>query len=282
MRGHYLTQHPIPAFLLLAFTLSWPFLLVGFGWFVSEQDILKRYLFSCTGMLMVALSAFITRLLIERKGLSDAGWNPGRLSWYLGALIWLVFMWLGPPVGAFVFGKLDTKRPFTSGEVTVVALSLAGFSWLAGFGEEFGWRGYLIPRMLTERKRSREVLILIGLIWGVWHCAVDIGPLFRTIVEGEAGWVSQIGLTLLNCFQSIAASVALSFIFGALWLKSRSMLLLFFFHGYWIGIRDSVALLFSFPVIFRLVSLAAVLTAWFVAYVWLQKYERVISHGLKG
>jgi hypothetical protein len=231
---------------------------------------------------MVALSAFITRLLIERKGLSDAGWNPGRLSWYLGALIWLVFMLLGPPLAAFVFGKLDTKRPFTSGELTVVALSLAGFSWLAGFGEEFGWRGYLIPRMLTARQRSREVLILIGLIWGVWHCAVDIGPLFRTIVEGEAGWVSQIGLTLLNCFQSIAASVALSFIFGALWLKSRSMLLLSFFHGYWIGIRDSVALLFSFPVIFRLVSLAAVLTAWFVAYVWLQKYERVISHGLKG
>jgi hypothetical protein len=185
----YLSERPIQAFLLLAFTLSWPFLIYRFGWFGSEQDILKRYLFSCTGMLMVALSAFITRLLIERRGLRDAGWNPGRLSWYLGALIWLVFMWLGPPVGAFVFGKLDTKRPFTSGELTVVALS---------------------------------------------------------------------------------------FIFGALWLKSRSMLLLSFFHGYWIGIRDSVALLFSFPGVFRLVSLAVVLTGWFVAYVWLQKYERVI------
>jgi len=88
-------------------------------------------------------------------------------------------------------------------------------------------------------------------------------------------------LTLLYCLQSIAASAALSFIFGALWLKSRSILLLSFFHGYRIGLRDSVALLFSFLVVFRLVSLAAVLTAWFVANVWLQKYERVIYRGLK-
>lgn len=190
MKGRYLLQHPIQAFLLLAFTLSWPFLLVGFGRFVSDQDLLKRYLFSFSGMLMVALAAFITRLLIERRGLHDAGWNPGRFSWYLGALLWLVFMWLGPPLAAFVFGKLDTKRPFISGELTVVALS---------------------------------------------------------------------------------------FIFGALWLKSRSMLLLSFFHGYWIGIRDSVTVLFSFPGAFRLISLAVVLTAWFAANRWLQKYERVTS-----
>ena len=156
----------------------------------------------------------------------------------------------------------------------VIILSLGGFSLLEGFGEEFGWRGYLIPRMLIECKRSREVLVLIGLVWGVWHCAVDIGPLVRAIVEGEIDWASRIVPTLLHCLQSIAASVALSFIFGAVWLKSKSIFVSAFFNGYWIGIRDSASHLLIFPSGFRLIKLIVVLVAWFIANRWLEKYER--------
>jgi membrane protease YdiL (CAAX protease family) len=270
----YLSVNPIRTFLLLVFVLSWPFLIYGFGWFGSRETILTRYLLACTGMLMVAFSAFITRAIVERKGFHDVGWNLGHIGWYLAAMLLFIFLWFGPPLAALPFGKLSWNQSLSRDDVMVIILSLGGFSLLAGFGEEFGWRGYLIPRMLTERKRSREILVLIGLIWGVWHCAVDIGPLFWAIVEGEAGWVSQIGSTLLQCLQSIAASVALSLIFGAVWLKARSIILTSFFHGYYIGVRDSAALIFSYPTIFQLVTLVVVLIAWFIAYRWLEKFER--------
>lgn len=39
-------------------------------------------------------------------------------------------------------------------------------SW-ATFGEEFGWRAYLQPKLLPLG--GRAAMLLIGLIWGVWH-----------------------------------------------------------------------------------------------------------------
>ncbi len=255
------------------FVLSWPFLVYAFGWFGSEKDILGRYLFACAGMLMVAFSAFVTRTFVEKGGYKDVGWNPGHYTWYLIVLLFCIFLWLGPLLVAFLFGKLEWDHHPGRDEVIVVALSLGGFSLLAGFGEEFGWRGYLVPRLLTERKYARYILVVVGFVWGVWHCAVALGPFLKAILETPSDWLSLVGSTLLRCGQMIAASVALSFIFGAVWLKNKSIFLSSFLHGCYIGIRDAVAILAVYPAAFRLVTLACVLVAWFIAYRWLQAYE---------
>ncbi len=65
----------------MVFALSWPPLLYGFGWFNAGEDVLERYIFSCLGMLMVALSAFLTRALVEHRGFRDVGWHLGRCKW---------------------------------------------------------------------------------------------------------------------------------------------------------------------------------------------------------
>lgn len=39
---------------------------------------------------------------------------------------------------------------------------------LIGVGEEYGWRGFLLPRLLKKYSVFKSSLIL-GLIWGVWH-----------------------------------------------------------------------------------------------------------------
>jgi hypothetical protein len=41
------------------------------------------------------------------------------------------------------------------------------FNSVFGFGEEWGWRGYLLPRLLPLGKW--KATILVGLIWGLWH-----------------------------------------------------------------------------------------------------------------
>ena len=40
-------------------------------------------------------------------------------------------------------------------------------NFLATFGEEFGWRGYLLPKLLPLG--GRNAVLLIGIIWGIWH-----------------------------------------------------------------------------------------------------------------
>jgi membrane protease YdiL (CAAX protease family) len=51
---------------------------------------------------------------------------------------------------------------------TVLVGPLLGL--LMGFGEEYGWRGYLQSELIKIGKR-RGVLLL-GLIWGAWHYPV--------------------------------------------------------------------------------------------------------------
>ena len=261
-------------FLVLAFALSWPFLICGFGWFSSKEDVLKRYLFSCMGMLMVAFAAFVTRAFVERKGFNDAGWNPGHYKWYLAILLFCILLWLGPPLAALSLGKLEWNHGLSSDASTVVILSLTGASVLAGFGEEFGWRGYLLPRLLSDRRYARGVLFIVGLVWGIWHCAMAVGPLLKAGLEGTGDRLSMVGSAVVNCVQMVGASIALSFIFGAVWLKNKSIFLSSFLHGYWIGIRDAASQLLIYPPVFRLVTLAIVLMAWIVAYRWLEQYER--------
>lgn len=271
-RGHGSTSSSVWVFLGITFALSWPVLLVGFGWFDASEDVLKRYLCACAGMLMVAFSAFVTRALIERGGFGDVGWNLGRGRWYLVILGFCLVLWLGPVAAAQVVGRADWKGSLSQAELGVVLLSLSGFSVLAGFGEEFGWRGYLLPRLLSDRKLARGALLLVGLVWGVWHCALALAPLVRAGLEGQPAWLPMVGPTLARCGQMIASSVALSFIFGAVWLRSRSIFLASFLHGYWIGIRDAVSQLVSYPPVFRLVTLGIVLVGWYVADRWLRAY----------
>jgi len=43
---------------------------------------------------------------------------------------------------------------------------------ISTFGEEFGWRGYLLPKLLPLGKR--QAILLTGVIWGVWHWPVIV------------------------------------------------------------------------------------------------------------
>jgi membrane protease YdiL (CAAX protease family) len=38
----------------------------------------------------------------------------------------------------------------------------------AAFGEEFGWRGYMMPKLI-ELVGMPKALIIGGIIWGLWH-----------------------------------------------------------------------------------------------------------------
>jgi membrane protease YdiL (CAAX protease family) len=39
------------------------------------------------------------------------------------------------------------------------------------FGEEFAWRGYLLPKLI-EKFSVQKAVIINGVIWGIWHSPI--------------------------------------------------------------------------------------------------------------
>ncbi len=100
--------------------------------------------------------------------LGQAGrWRFG-LGWHALALLLMPLVWLI----ALVLGKL------IGGPAPVVRLDF--LIPIAAIGEEFGWRGYALPR-LQGRLGALPAGLVIGIIWAAWHLPYyaypDIHPL---------------------------------------------------------------------------------------------------------
>jgi len=57
-------------------------------------------------------------------------------------------------------------------------------------GEELGWRGYLLPQMMTVLPRIRASLV-VGFIWSLWHIPLYIG----LIITNSTDWLLFIAET---------------------------------------------------------------------------------------
>lgn len=55
----------------------------------------------------------------------------------------------------------------------IYVLSISIFGILQGFGEEFGWRGYLTPK-LEQLMKAPAAIVVSGVIWGLWHAPMIV------------------------------------------------------------------------------------------------------------
>jgi membrane protease YdiL (CAAX protease family) len=177
-----------------------------------------------------AIGAFVARRWLEGGNFEDAGlrWPPLR---------YLLLAWFGPPVLTALAALLSLPiYPFdpslsaledmarqANQELPVPAPMIALIQIAAGltiavpincifaFGEEFGWRGYLLPR-LQALLGPWPGLLLHGAIWGFWHA-----PLIFLIGYNYPGH-NVIGVPLF-----VVTGMLLGVLFGWLHLASRSV-----------------------------------------------------------
>jgi CAAX protease family protein len=128
-------------------------------------------------MLVPALASVVARLVL-REGFSDVSFRfGGRRGWsaILQALIFPVVVGLVAYGIAWTTGlaRLDLQPvgglvvPFAIG--VVVSLVLVS-------GEEIGWRGYMLTRLIDSGV-PRPVLAS-GLIWGLWHVPIVLAGVY--------------------------------------------------------------------------------------------------------
>jgi uncharacterized protein len=125
------------------------------------------------GMYAPALAAVLMRLFISKEGLRRALGPLPSLRIALGAVLipMALILILVVIVAATNIG--DATPGKTLGALLAI-LTFVGVpvGTALAFGEEFGWRGYLLPRLLPLGEV--KAAIIVGLIWGPWHLPVLI------------------------------------------------------------------------------------------------------------
>jgi membrane protease YdiL (CAAX protease family) len=74
------------------------------------------------------------------------------------------------------------------------------------FGEEYGWRGYLLPA-LTKKYSKLQATLVLGLVWGLWHI-----PSYY-IVYSKAGIGDPLLLTIMGVFTVAAGAFPYTYLF---------------------------------------------------------------------
>jgi membrane protease YdiL (CAAX protease family) len=144
--------------------------------------------------------------IVGRLGIWRVGWR-----WYVIAIGFPA----GVAIGAAVFNHtLGQPWPTPLGEVSPLTLVLA----VLIVGEELGWRGYALPRLLQTRSALLASLVL-GLLWAGWHlpsfiyveAAASYGRSFLVFCV----WVLPLTALITWVFLHTRGSVLLASIFHA-------------------------------------------------------------------
>jgi membrane protease YdiL (CAAX protease family) len=123
------------------------------------------------------LSALLLLLLVTRDGYTKAGWaalglhRAGLRVWGLALLVPFLILGFGYSV-IWLTGIASFAMPADGVPVTLPLLLVVGIvsSSVVGFGEEVGFRGYLLPQLSSLG--PKRALLLSGLLHGIWHLPV--------------------------------------------------------------------------------------------------------------
>jgi uncharacterized protein len=136
--------------------------------------------FAFIGLFAPALAALTTAAVWGgMRGVRDI---VRRLTIFKFPLRWALLSALIMPaiyliaIAAIRVLKLGRTEPLLAGNSPLFVV--AGFTWLLLItsGEELGWRGFALPRLLECTDRVIPVSLGLGVIWGLWHLPMYLLP----------------------------------------------------------------------------------------------------------
>ena len=229
----------IALYIVFAFGISWSI------WLGLRAIGVPFTIRVAIGMFGPAVAGLLVRL-IRREGFADAGlrlvgrghrggWRMYLAAYFAPPLLIAAAIGFAMLVGTqhwawseniHALGNLITKTLAQQGQAvpanysadqlavisiisqTVLAFTLGIlFNMIFTFGEEFGWRGYLLPKLAPLG--GIPAAIITGIVWGLWHA-----PLI--VLDGY----NYPGHPWLGVLMMVVFTVSLSMVFT--WLRFRS------------------------------------------------------------
>jgi len=136
------------------------------------------------GMFGPMLAAMAMRAFISREGFKGSLGLIRPVKFYLIAffapLLFVLFLILFNQ--ATGIGRFEWTYSLPLSQTFLISIGLVFLFIPLGIGEEYGWRGYLLPRVLPVGEVKGT--IVLGIIWALWHLPVLTlrpGPLWLSI-----------------------------------------------------------------------------------------------------
>jgi len=234
-------------FILLTFFIDWAlvFLFITMGGKVDSVGIMllgAAYMFVPMIVTIIIQKAILKQPLAQPMGVSFKVNRWFFVAWFLPVIIAFAVMGVSLLIPGVTFtpdmsGFMDSLASALSPEqmeqareqlasmpvhpvwLVVVLALISGTTTNAilGFGEELGWRGFLLKEMgfMGFWKSSA----LIGFIWGIWHA-----PLVLLGLNYPQN--PQLGVVLMTAWTILIAPL-----FSYIRIKSRSVIAASIFHG---------------------------------------------------
>lgn len=220
-------------YVVLSFILTWiiffAFILTGHKWDGENQ---RLEAFVGLGMLIPVIAHVLTRW-ITKEGFALTGKGSMMLGISFKDKKWIYFMiamllpWLYFELGHAISilalpeafdpeyyktFEIDKKVVFIMPIAGIISGTIASF---AAFGEEGGWRGYMMPKLM-ELVGTKKAVFIGGIIWGLWHAPLTcVGHNFGTDYPG----FPYLGI-LIMCIDCIFMGMMLTYVSvksGSIW-----------------------------------------------------------------
>jgi membrane protease YdiL (CAAX protease family) len=176
-RHNLIKQHPVTAFFVLSYVISWLIWILGAVFWPGGADALLP---SWLGGFGPAFAAIMVAVITAGKdGLETLlsrlfVWRVS-VTWHLVALFFPLLIALGASGLTVLFNIPDQPRGPALARVIAILPELV-VAFLAGTvlggivtaGEEIGWRGYALPK-LQEKHNALVSSLIVGIFWGLWH-----------------------------------------------------------------------------------------------------------------
>ena len=231
------------SFLSITFVITYAIegALILSGFRITQLPATYGQLIIAAVMWVPALATVLTIKFITREGFAIVNFRFGSWKPYLesGLLVPICFVFIYSLTWLLGLGQPDWKLEWFLATVSsaagsdlsplpapalvlpvlfVMTLVITPFvNGLFGLGEELGWRGYLLPKLMVLGKL--KAYLLLGIVWGLWHL-----PL---ILIG----FTYPGQPVLGTLAFIALTITFGIYLNELTLHHRSSILAGWVHG---------------------------------------------------
>jgi uncharacterized protein len=150
-------------------------------------------------MLTPMIAALIMRIFVSKEGLKGSLGLLRSPKYYLAALVAPAVFFTAVVLIVQALGLGEFRWSQTSWFAYLMLMVSALVVTLFTFGEEYGWRGYLLPRLLPLGEIRAS--LLLGLIWALWHLPLLLAGLNY---PGANVWLAILVFTFVTVTVSFA------------------------------------------------------------------------------